>query len=231
MSKKKKTSAKPVEIGDIENQLANSDMLSTPEGRFRARMYYTWVDHGFLRVFWTNFWKVSPGVWRSNQPSQRRIAKYKSKGINTIINLRGAKPISPYFFELQACEDLGINLISFSLSARKMNRREKLLGLLDAFETIDGTFLMHCKSGADRAGLASALYLMHIKGVHVSEAKKQLSFKYLHLRFPKTGILDYMLEKYQTDIESSPMPIREWIETVYDQKEIEAGFKAMRKKS
>lgn len=228
MSKNSNTPAKSV---DIEDQLANSDMLSTPGGRFRAHMYYAWIDHGFLRVFWTNFWKVAPGVWRSNQPSQRRIAKYKSKGINTIINLRGAKPISPYFFELEACENLDINLISFSLSARKMNRREKLLGLLDAFETIDGTFLMHCKSGADRAGLASALYLMHIKGFPVSEAKKQLSFKYLHLRFPQTGILDYMLEQYQSDIETTPMPIREWIEKVYDQKGIEAGFKAMRKKS
>ena len=40
--------------------------------------------------------------------------------------------------------------------------------------------VMHCKSGADRAGLMSALYLILNQDVSVDKAKNQLSLKYLH---------------------------------------------------
>lgn len=208
MSKEKPTSAKSKKV--------EGNNFNSPQKLRKAHLHFTWIDHGFLRVFWTNLDQIAPGVWRANQPSPRRIAKFKAMGISTIINLRGANSRSPYFFEKNACEKEGVKLISFSLSARSMTKRENLLGLLDAFETTDDNFLMHCKSGADRAGLASALYLMHIKDVPVSIAKKQLSLRFLHLRFSKTGILDYMLEKFQTDTEKKTISIRHWIETVYD---------------
>ena len=54
--------------------------------------------------------------------------------------------------------------------------------------------VMHCKSGADRAGLMSALYLILNQNVSVDKAKNQLSFKYLHLKHAKTGILDAFLK-------------------------------------
>ena len=87
---------------------------------------------------------------------------------------------------------------------------------------------MHCKSGADRAGLASALYLMHVENKPVAEAKKQLSLRYLHLKNDSTGILDYMLDQYEQDITETPMPIREWFETRYDPKALTAGFQKLR---
>lgn len=58
---------------------------------------------------------------------------------------------------------------------------------------IDGPFLMHCKSGSDRAGLASALYLLD-QGRPVAEARKMMSLRYLHLANSDAGILDVMLE-------------------------------------
>ena len=59
---------------------------------------------------------------------------------------------------------------------------------------------LHCKSGADRAGLVSAMYLIAEKKQTVSEAKKQLSFKYLHLDFTKTGILDYIFDVFSARV-------------------------------
>lgn len=202
--------------------------FSTPRARRRAWLHFLLLDHGILRGVWTNLAEVAPGVWRANQPSPRRIAKYKAMGLDTILNLRGTKEHSPYYFERTACEAEGINLISARMKARSMVDRRKLLRLLDIFETIDKPFVMHCKSGADRAGLASALYLMHIKGVHVSEAKKQLSPRYVHVKAFQTGILDYMLDRYEADIAKNPMPIREWIETVYSPKLINSEFDALR---
>lgn len=214
----------------IENNLdrAFGYDFSTPQARRRAWLHFQLIDHGFLRAYWTNFAEVAPGVWRSNQPSPRRIAKYKAMGFKTVLNLRGTKEHSPYYFERTACEDEGIELVSARMKARSMVGRRKLLHLLDTFETIDKPFVMHCKSGADRAGLASALYLMHIKGIHVSEARKQLGLRYAHVKAFQTGILDYMLDRYEADTAENPMPIRQWISTVYTRKSIIRGFDRQR---
>ena len=54
--------------------------------------------------------------------------------------------------------------------------------------------LMHCKSGADRAGLMSVLYRFLHEGVPLKEATQELSLKYGHFRQADTGILDYFFE-------------------------------------
>jgi protein tyrosine/serine phosphatase len=99
-------------------------------------------------------------------------------------------------------------------------------------ETLKPPFLLHCKSGADRAGLVSALYLLHIKGAPIDEARAQLHWRYMHLKSTKTGILDHLLNCYKADMEANgDMPIREWIETRYDQSAITASFHPLWKHS
>lgn len=200
--------------------------ISTPDARRRAKWHFMMVDHGILRILWHNLFEISPGVWRSNQPDGKRIAKFKSMGIRTVLNLRGKTDRSPYLFEKEACEKHGLNLISHKLSARKVVGPKALLALLDTFETIEKPFVMHCKSGADRAGLGAALYLLHIEGAPIDIAKQQLSFKYLHIKSSSTGILDDLLDAYEVDTKKTPMDIREWIATRYDPDVIAAGRNA-----
>lgn len=203
--------------------------FSTPEGRRRARWHFMLVDHGFLRVIWANLDQISPGIWRSNQPSPRRVEKYKSMGIRTIINLRGTNKRSNFMFEKQACEHHGIKMVNIALKASGLVPADRLLKLLDCFDTVEKPLLMHCKSGADRAGLASALYLLHVDKTPVSIAKKQLSLRYIHLKSMDTGILDHMIEAYGADSRNGEMPIREWIETKYDPEALSAAFRKSRK--
>ncbi|MEE9388681.1 MAG: tyrosine-protein phosphatase [Paracoccaceae bacterium] len=205
--------------------------ISTPAARRRAFWHFHLMDHGILRGFWTNLAEIAPGVWRSNQPSPRRLRKYQKIGINTVLNLRGVNTSSPYLFEKEAADTLGMNLVSHRMSARSLVDKTTLLELLDVFETIDRPFVMHCKSGADRAGLASALYLLHIQGASLEKAKIQLSFKFLHLRSTQTGILDHVLNAYEIDTKNSPITIRNWIETRYDGQKLTAEFNAERGKS
>ncbi len=220
-------------LKSIENGLGDKlgRSIDTPEARRRAYWHFHLMDHGVLRGYWTNLAEIAPGVWRSNQPSPWRLQKYQQQGIQTILNLRGASSNSPYLFEKEACDTLGLNMVNHSLTARSLVKPDDLLKLLDIFETIDRPFVMHCKSGADRAGLASALYLLHVQGAPISVAKKQLSFRFLHLKSFQTGILDHMLDAYEADIQSNPMPIKEWIETRYDQNNLIAEFNAERGKS
>ena len=85
---------------------------------------------------------------------------------------------------------------------------------------------MHCKSGADRAGLMSALYLILNQNVPVAKAKNQLSFKYLHLKHAKTGILDAFFENYLK--ENKHKPFLEWVKEDYDPKKVKDSFKVKR---
>uniref|UniRef100_UPI0035616F2C tyrosine-protein phosphatase n=1 Tax=Actibacterium sp. TaxID=1872125 RepID=UPI0035616F2C len=134
-----------------------SDDLSTLCGRLAAHVHFQLMDHAFLRALWTNLDEIAPGVWRSNQPSPRRIRRYRDMGISTIISLRGGVGKSHHMFEERACAETGITLITVALSARKLLDRTRYLELFDLFDSVEKPFLMHCKSGADRAGLASAL--------------------------------------------------------------------------
>ena len=63
--------------------------ISTPKGRFWGNVHYNVVDHAFLRVLWTNFFEIAPGVYRSNHPGPRRLKRYRELGIKTVVTLRG----------------------------------------------------------------------------------------------------------------------------------------------
>lgn len=200
--------------------------ISTPAARKRAHRHFKWIDHGVLRKYWTNLDEIAPGVWRSNQPDRDRIHKYKAMGIKTIINLRGTNRRSPYLFEEEACNETGLTMISHAVHARSLVKAQILLDILTTFETAQKPFLMHCKSGADRAGLAAALYMLHCEGASIEDAKAQLSFKYIHISRSKTGVLDEMLLAYERDCAEQDMPIKEWLQTRYDPEKITAEFNA-----
>ncbi|KAJ54149.1 hypothetical protein ACMU_03435 [Actibacterium mucosum KCTC 23349] len=198
--------------------------ISTPSGRRNAWWHFQLMDHAFLRVLWTNLDEIAPGVWRSNQPSPKRIKRYARMGIRNIIYLRGEAPKSHLLFERETCAQLDIGLHNVSLSARNLCPADEYLKLLDLFDRLEKPFLMHCKSGADRAGLASAMYLIHAEGKSVAEARAQLSFKYLHLKNDSTGVLDFMLEKLEVDQKNAPQTLRTWLQSTYDQTALSHEF-------
>lgn len=204
----------------------NTD-LSTPELRRRANIYNLWFDHAILRTFWTNLFEIAPGVWRSNHPTHKRFAQMKAKGITHVLNLRGAAGAAHYLTERESCRELGLTLVDCNLNARRAVPAEAILKVIDTFRTIERPFVMHCKSGADRAGFASAIYLMVIEGRPVEEARKMLSLKYIHIRQSKTGILDYILDQYAARNAASPIGFEDWIRTEYDPEALTAGFKAL----
>ena len=67
----------------LRNRFGNS--IDTPWQRFLSHVHFQFMDHGFLRILWTNFYQFSPNAFRSNQPSPRRLRKYKKLGIKQII--------------------------------------------------------------------------------------------------------------------------------------------------
>lgn len=205
--------------------------ISTPRARRHAFWHFQLLDHAILRALWSNCHEIAPGVWRANHPSPARLRTYHAMGITTILSLRGANGQSPYLFEKETCDALGIRLFNLAFSARNLAPRSVFLALLDKFEQVERPFLMHCKSGADRAGLASVLYLLHMTDTPIALAKKQLSLRYLHIRASSTGVLDHMIDAYQADNAARKTPIRDWIEQRYDPDALSAEYHAKRAKS
>jgi protein tyrosine/serine phosphatase len=199
--------------------------IADPSGRRRAWLHYHIADHGLLRRRWSNMDEVAPGVWRSNQPTHARFAALKAMGIRAVLNLRGPGLTPPFLFARESCEALGLTLVAVSLQARSAPRRDQVLALFEAFRTLERPFLMHCKSGADRAGFASALYVLAHEGASLAEARRHLSFRYLHVRASRTGILDHILDLYEARAAQAPIGIEDWFATEYDRAAAEASFR------
>lgn len=199
--------------------------LARPAGRLRAWVSLYWGDHGFLRTVWSNSAAVDERMARRNQPSPGHIAKLARAGVNTIINLRGESNTGFYALEREACARAGVALEDFRIYSRAAPSKETVFSALELFERIEYPAVMHCKSGADRAGLMAALYLLGHRGRPLEEAQQQLSLRYGHIRAGKTGVLDAFLEAYAAANAEAPIAFRDWLRERYDAEAVQAAFK------
>lgn len=135
-------------------------------------------------VLTTNFHPVIAGeVYRSSQPSANDIVEFKKRyGIRTIINLRGDNSGHDWYDkEVAQAKELGINHIDFKMSADRELTQTQAAELVDIMREAPKPLLIHCQAGADRTGLASALYLAAIAKVNESVSEKQISILYGHI--------------------------------------------------
>jgi protein tyrosine phosphatase (PTP) superfamily phosphohydrolase (DUF442 family) len=200
--------------------------LDAPGARRNAAIDMLVFDHGLLRKLWRNEHEVAGGVWRSSQPDPGMVRRLAREGFRAILNLRGATEYGSYLLEREAAQGSGIELVDFKLTSRALPSREEILALDAIFEAMPRPFLMHCKSGADRAGFAAALYLLLRKGASAEEAKAQLSWRYLHVRGAATGVLHFLIERYAAESAVEPMSFREWVETRYDPEALMAEYRS-----
>ncbi len=203
--------------------------LATRGGRLRAYLDYLLNDHAYLRLGFSNAHWISDELVRANQPWPHQLTFWKGRGIKTVINLRGGFDASFYAFERDACQRLGLHLVDFTITSREAPSRERVLGAKRLFETIAYPALMHCKSGADRAGIMGVLYMHFRKGRTIAEAMDQLHLRYLHMRRGDTGVLDYTFERYLAEGQSAGMSFLEWVKSpMYDPAAMKANFHAGR---
>lgn len=184
------------------------------------------LDIGALRLVYPNRHQVADGMWRSAQPLPHHIAKLAKRGIRTIINLRGEHPSPSYDIERAACLQHGITMVDFEVLSRAAPTREEFRAIRDLFDDITYPALMHCKSGADRAGLMSVLYLHFKLGVPINKARKQLSLRFGHIRHARPGVLSYVFDCYLAANAAEPIDFMEWVETQYDAEDVQASFRS-----
>ena len=190
--------------------------------KYEAHVFF--IDHGMFRALYCNKAQIAPGVYRSNYPTSAQIMRLKRQGVNTILSLRGQFDGAFNALERDACERHGVALMFVSLGAREAPKARQILDLLKTFKEIDLPFLMHCKSGADRASLASAIYLIAVEGKSVAEARQMFSIRFIHFKWTKTGILDMFLDMYEERLTQGPIAFQDWVTHEYDPEALTQRF-------
>jgi protein tyrosine/serine phosphatase len=207
------------------DSIFNGD-LTTARGRVIAWIDSLFVDHAVFRLIWSNLAPVETGVlYRSNHPTPRRLQRLVRRyGLKTVINLRGKTQSGSDALSRDAARRLGLEFHDMSLESRGAPQRDRILRLFGIFQTMRTPALVHCKSGADRAGLAAGLFVL-AQGGTAADALRQLSLRFGHIRQAKTGILDAFFLTFQRQGEGRK-PFLDWVREDYDEAALRRDFHA-----
>lgn len=156
-----------------------------------------------------NFHAVESGqVYRSAQLDGEDLKKrIQENGIKSVLNLRGESPGSDWYdAELAATRSQGITHLDYRMSAGKPLSLEQMQEVLRLIEQAPKPILIHCKAGADRTGLISAIYLAN-QGASMERVQEALSVRYGHLpilHWSSTIAMDQSLELFLSQRGTKP---------------------------
>lgn len=140
--------------------------------------------YGIVQWEQGNFAVVSDQlVYRSRQLTGSELTKViEQHHIKSILNLRGENQGSSWYRdEVAVAEVQHVQLADYQLSANRELASMEVAELLALMRTLPKPMLIHCRSGADRTGLAAALYLFEVEGRPPQVASSQLSWLYGHV--------------------------------------------------
>ena len=160
-------------------------------------------------------------VIRSAQPTSQLPAWIRDYHLRSILNLRGGS-VSDWWYdaEVETARGTGVAFYDFPISATKRPTRRELLVLIDTLRSCPYPLLIHCKSGADRTGLASALYLMIHRGVPPERAEDAFTLEHGHIPLCGPEHLHEPLHEYAAWLGSHGLPhspdrLRDWVKRDY----------------
>ena len=161
-----------------------------------------------LPLVGNNFYTVEAGqLYRSKQLNKKDLNSVIQKyGIKTILNLRGPNQGKKWYdIETIVAKQNNIYHFDIPFSAVRLPSKENIQALIFFYQYAPKPIYIHCAGGADRTGLASAVWLL-LKGKTKKEAKKQLSGKFHHI-MPETKPMDIFIDIWQS---------RNWALNEYD---------------
>jgi protein tyrosine phosphatase (PTP) superfamily phosphohydrolase (DUF442 family) len=166
-------------------------------------------------------------VYRTAQPSETALQTLiAEENIRTVINLRGtAQTIhSPraawYAREAAVTQAADISQEDITLSAFLLPPPAEIRRLVEVLDRAEKPVLLHCKQGADRTGLASAMVILLQTQGTLADARRELWPIYGHFPVGRTTAMDDFLDRYETWLGAvgeahSNNTFRKWVTTIY----------------
>ena len=150
-----------------------------------------------------NYHTVVQGkLYRSAQPTPDQIVAHQAQdGIASILNLRGAAPGQKWYDdEVATAAARGIVHADYAMASSVELTKAQMIDLVALMRDLPKPILVHCEHGADRSGLAAALYLGGILGDDEDVAEAQLSIRFGHFSVPYLShayAMDESFEQYE----------------------------------
>ena len=156
---------------------------------------------GFLNVT-GNFHATIPGeLYRSAQLQPGDLTRYTELyHIRSVLNLRGAEPERDWYkYEIHEATINGIEHRDFRMRADAELTDQEAVQLIETMRQMPKPLLIHCRSGADRTGLAAAFYLAAIakRGEWASEEQLWLQNGHLPLWFTGAFAMNRTFERME----------------------------------
>ncbi len=150
---------------------------------------------------------VAGTVFRASQPPASAFQELASEnGIRTVINLRGANPKKQWYRdESDAASRAGIRLVDLRTETFDWPPRIETLKLIDALDHAPRPILIHCESGLDRSGWASAV-ARTLAGEPSERALEELSPWKGHFCRHESCALHQFFELYREWIATAGLP-------------------------
>ena len=165
---------------------------------------------------------VVPGrVYRTAQLNPAQLdALVRRYGVRTVVNLRGRPFDAWYPDEMRATQALGISQEDVTTSANRLPSPGEIRRLVEVFDRSEHPLLIHCQQGADRTGLAAAMYQLLYTDASYEAARRQCSPRYGHLRLHTAAAMDEFFDRYEAWLAAvgeahSPAAFRRWATLVY----------------
>ena len=115
-----------------------------------------------------NLHRITPTLYRSEQPTPLGFQNLEKLGIRTVINLRAFNSDDDEVRGTQLRTER-VRILTWNVDDAHVIDVMRLLR-----NTADGPFLIHCQHGADRTGLMSAMYRVLEQGWTVDDALAEL---------------------------------------------------------
>ena len=139
---------------------------------------------------------ISGELYRSGQPDPARIEAIAARlDLKTVINLRG--PGTNESGPVRAvAEHLRLTQYDIDLLSHRLPPVTELLKLIEVLQQAERPILVHCLSGVDRTGFASAVALLMRDQFGLNDAKWQTSLRYGVIKTDSIG--KQFLAQYET---------------------------------
>ena len=148
-------------------------------------------------------------LYRSAQLNEEKLAGViATYGIKSVINLRGEnRGLWWYDNEVEVTAMHGVSHFDVRMTALRDTDDAIVTQLMETMRTAPRPMLIHCESGSDRTGLASALYERFVKERPAEVTARQISFRYGH--FPWLGNRTVAMDRTYWRLSADGLPASE----------------------